>query len=144
MLISAYAFEYIGGLAPCQMCYWQRWTHFAVLGLGIAGLMLPRVKLMSWLIILALLTCAAMASYHAGVEYGWWEGPKTCLVGDAADPTGIETGSLFENLDTPIKGVDCSKPAWMFLGISMAGWNALASFGATILALLILRKDPKG
>ena len=141
MLLSAYAFEYIGGLAPCQLCYWQRYTHFAVLGLAIAGLLFPRAKLMSGLIILALLACALMGGYHAGVEYGWWEGPKTCLAG--SDVTGIDTGALFNNMSEPIEGIDCSKPTWVMLGISMAGWNALASLGATCLALLILRKDPK-
>jgi len=141
MLLSAYAFEYIGGLQPCQLCYWQRWTHFAVLGLGLGGLLLPRVKTMAWLTIIALAACAAMAAYHAGVEYSWWEGPSTCMAG--GDVSDIDPSAIFGELTEPLKGVDCSKPVWSMLGISMAGWNFLASLGATLLALLILRKDPK-
>jgi disulfide bond formation protein DsbB len=30
----------------------------------------------------------------------------------------------------------CDKAAWVFLGISMAGWNALVSLGLTLASLI--------
>ena len=137
MLAAAYLFQFVGGMAPCQMCYWQRWAHWTVLAFGLAGVIVPRVRIWPWLIILALLASSLVAGFHAGVEYGWWEGPKACT-GGGAGPT--DTSTVFGALAEPIDVVDCSEPAWVMLGISMAGWNALASFGAFLLSLIMTLK----
>ncbi|WP_164158246.1 disulfide bond formation protein B, partial [Sandarakinorhabdus rubra] len=43
LLAGAYGFELIGGLVPCEMCWWQRWALFAVLFLAADALLLGRV-----------------------------------------------------------------------------------------------------
>ncbi|MGB8622373.1 MAG: disulfide bond formation protein B, partial [Paracoccaceae bacterium] len=46
LLLGAFGFQYIGGLAPCELCLLQRWPHaaailFGVLALAIRGPALP-------------------------------------------------------------------------------------------------------
>ena len=140
MLLSAYAFQYIGGLPPCQMCHWQRWAHFAVLGFGVFALGAPRSPLGPWGVASALGASATIAGFHAGVEYGWWEGPKSCTNVAGADELGRVDGNFLQSLDAPMAIVDCSEAAWSMLGISMAGWNALASLGALVVVVVIAKQ----
>ena len=35
LLGGAYLSQYGFGLFPCEMCWWQRYPHFAALGLGL-------------------------------------------------------------------------------------------------------------
>jgi disulfide bond formation protein DsbB len=74
LLGGAYGFQYFGGLVACEMCWWQRYAHFAALGLAVAALVLPVKRLFVALSGLAIATAAAIGGYHAGVEYGWWKG----------------------------------------------------------------------
>ena len=139
MLGGAYAFQYLAGLAPCQMCHWQRWAHWCVVAFGLAGLFLPNRRLWGVMVASGLLASVIIAATHAGVEYGWWEGPKGCAAGSFEGlPAG---GDLFGSLADD-KVVDCAEPAWVFLGVSMAGWNALLSLGALLLVGLGIRRAP--
>lgn len=128
LLAAALAFQYLGGLAPCPMCLWQRWPHAAAVLLGLALLAVPS-RALAALGALAMLTGAGLGLYHAGVEQGWWEGPATCV---APDVGGLSPEQLLENiLAAPV--VRCDEIAWSLLGISMAGWNALASLALAVL-----------
>lgn len=40
LLLGALAFQYIGGMAPCALCIWQRWPHVVAL-LGTGALVWP-------------------------------------------------------------------------------------------------------
>ena len=140
MLAGAYAFQFIGGLAPCQMCYWQRWAHWLVVGVALLGLFLPNRRFWGVMAASGLLASVIIAGYHAGVEYAWWEGPKTCTAG-VPDLDAIRAGGdIFRNLGEA-EFVDCSKPAWSMLGISMAGWNALLSLGALAMVILGMKRS---
>jgi disulfide bond formation protein DsbB len=132
LLLGALGFQYLGGLAPCPLCVWQRVAHGAVIGLaGLALWRLP-IRLGLTLATLAMFAGAATAGYHLGVEQGW--------VGSACD--GGVGATTVEDLRSQImaqSGPACSQVAWAFLGISMAGWNgviSLALAGAGFLALL--------
>ena len=132
LLIGAWVFQYGFGYAPCQMCYWQRHAHKIVIGVAVLGLIAvyvgkPDIRLINALLVLALLGSAAMALWHVGVEYKWWEGPKTCASGPI-DLSTLGTGqSLLDSLNDPVKPPACSEAVWHFLGLSMAGWNMLIS-----------------
>ena len=80
LLLGAFAFQHLGGLAPCKLCLWQRWPHGAAIVIGVLALALPG-RLLPLLGALAALTTAAIGGYHTGVERGWWEGPTTCTSG---------------------------------------------------------------
>jgi disulfide bond formation protein DsbB len=150
MLCGAYAFEHIGGLAPCQMCYWQRHAHKLVMVVSLLAIaqsyfiknaMLRHVlsRLFLWLISAAFLVSFAYGFAHMGVEFGWWEGPKSCMV----TPGEIfSAGDLMESLKQKIDAPACSDVKWSFLGLSMAAWNALISLLAAILSLRFAYKGP--
>lgn len=130
LLLGALGFQYLGGLAPCEMCHWQRWAHLAVLALGGVALLAPRL----WpLPLLAMLVSAGLGLFHAGVEKKWWQGPTQCSAGFSASDDLL--GSI---LAAPL--VRCDQIAWSFLGLSMAGWNALISAAALVAAGYLWRR----
>jgi len=142
LLIGAWIFQYGFGYPPCQMCYWQRHAHKVVIGIAAAAIVMnitktgsPRIWL--WLIALALIASFAVAFWHVGVEYKWWEGPKTCMTD--VDVKTLNPGDLLSSLDDPVKLPACSDALWHFLGLSMAGWNALISLGAAVLTFISMK-----
>ena len=122
ILTAALASQYVGGLAPCELCIWQRWPHLAAAVLGVAYLLAGRNAL-GWLAAAALVAGTAIAVYHVGVEQGVWEGPQTCS-GDALSELA---GSSLLDFSQPVNVVRCDEVAWSWLGLSMAAWNAVLS-----------------
>jgi disulfide bond formation protein DsbB len=123
LLLGALAFQYIGGLYPCVLCMYQRWPHLAAV---IVGLIALRVKgpALPVLGALAALTTAGVGVFHVGVEQQWWAGLQQCAVNTLGDV------SMTDLLNTDIDvgaAASCDKIAWSLFGISMAGWNVLAS-----------------
>lgn len=144
LLCGAWFFEYVLGYAPCTMCYWQRHAHKVVLGVALLSLIYGRVKggVPLWgvaLIVLAFLGSVYFAGWHVGVERGIFEELKICTSGPTQLPSS--GADLMNALEGKIKPPACSEVVWSFLGLSMAGWNLLASlFGAAIGGLVIARR----
>ena len=136
LLAAGFGFQYLGGMAPCKLCLWQRWPHSGVIVLSLLGAigMLP-IRLTFLLIALSAAVTAGIAGYHVGVEQQFWPGPTSCSGTSAAMSTSELLDSL---LATPV--VRCDEIAWSFAGISMAGWNMLFSAGLAGFALLSRRK----
>jgi disulfide bond formation protein DsbB len=142
LLLGALAFQFIGGLAPCQLCIEQRWPHVVAVVMGLAAgcaLFLYRaglVRLLSAGGALAALTTAGLGVYHTGVERGWWPGPDTCSAG--GDIGGLSSEDLLNQiLAAPV--IRCTDVQWDMLGLSMASWNALASFGLAVIWVMAAR-----
>ncbi|TYO90807.1 disulfide bond formation protein B [Oceanicella actignis] len=129
LLAGAFGFQHLGGLAPCELCIWQRWPHAAAIALGAAALALGARAWLCAAGALSMAAGAAIAFYHTGVERGWWQGPQTCSGG----PDGaLNTDELLRQImAAPV--VRCNEVAWEFLGLSMASWNGLASAGLALL-----------
>lgn len=122
LLLGAFGFQMMG-YAPCKMCIWQRWPHAVAIVIGVVAFFVPRAGLL-YLGALAALTTAAIGVFHAGVELKWWEGPTTCTSGDISN---LSTDELMTQImNAPV--IRCDEIAWQFMGISMAGWNAILSF----------------
>ena len=137
MLGGAFAFQYIGSLAPCVLCLYQRYPHVATIIFGIMALALinhsPKVS--RWLCILAglaLLTSAGIGLFHVGVEHRWWEGTAEC--GATATPDSLEALKA-QLMNQPV--VQCGDIAWEMFGISMAGYNLLLSALAGCLTIIL-------
>lgn len=128
LLAGAYMFQALG-YAPCKMCLWQRWPHFAAVGLGLVALVRPS-RIVAACGMLALLATAGVGVFHSGVERGWWQGPASCSGG--SDLGGLSGADLLSTEVTD-RVVMCDQVAWSFAGLSMASWNAVFSF---LLALL--------
>lgn len=148
LLLGALAFQYLGGLDPCVLCLWQRWPHGVVAVLGLAGFFAvggDRGRAaVSALLALVLVAGAGIAAFHVGVEQGWWEGTAACTGGGATAAGGLSASDLRQQLlSEPV--VRCDAVAWSLFGISMAGWNGLASLalaGAGMLAAIRLHRNP--
>lgn len=136
LLAGALAFQYIGLLAPCALCLWQRWPHAAAVLIGLLGLAVPG-RLVPVLGALAALTTAAIGGFHVGVEYGWWEGLATC---SGSSITGVAVDDLLNPDLAMAAPIRCDAVAWSLLGISMAGWNMLLSLGLAGVWLAAARK----
>lgn len=133
MLLGAFGFQHLGGLAPCKMCLWQRWPHAAAVGIG-ALIALTGERSLAWFGALAAATTGAIGVFHAGVEWKWWEGPSSCTGGGTG--LGGLSGSDLLSTDAPVALVMCDDIVWQFLGLSMAGWNAVISFALAALWIM--------
>lgn len=137
LLAGAYVAEYGFGLYPCEMCWWQRYPHFAALALAGLAFLAPPARLWTGLAGLALLVSAGIGLFHAGVEYKWWKGVTSCARIVPSEPGASPLEAI---MNTPM--ISCDEPQWTLFGISLAGFNFLFSAlaGLAVMAL-IARKD---
>ena len=131
LLAGAYGSEYWGGLHPCEMCWWQRYAHFAALPFAALAMVVGagRGRALLWLAAAAIAASGAIGVYHAGVELGYFEGFTQCT----AQASGSVEDLLKSVFEAPL--VRCDDIQWSFLGVSMAGWNAILSLSAALLIL---------
>jgi disulfide bond formation protein DsbB len=129
-LAGAWFFKLVLDIRPCPLCLEQRYAYYLALPLGAlvafaAMRGAPRPVLLAGLaiLVLAALGNAWLGGYHAGVEWGLWQGPTDCT-----GPVGNlgSAGNLLERLDT-VKVIRCDEVQWRFLGLSLAGYNVLIS-----------------
>ena len=132
LLGGAYISQYGFGLYPCQMCWWQRYAHFAALALAALALA-RRSDALAWLAALAIVIGGLLGAFHAGVEYHWWEGLTACSTTARAGGDPLEA-----IMNAPI--VRCDVAPWDLLGISLAGWNFLISSAAALLIAILLKR----
>jgi disulfide bond formation protein DsbB len=126
VLGTALASEYWGGLAPCELCLLQRWPWAAAIVIAFVVVLVGERARLDWVAFLLALVFAVsvvFAFYHVGVEQHWFAGPTACTAG----PGGAMT---LEQMKQQILGtapVLCDRPAWTLFGVSLAGFNLLAS-----------------
>lgn len=142
MLGGAYAFQYLGGLHPCEMCWWQRYAHMAAIPLAVIAYATSRRACVSagftGLAGLAIGLGGIIGLFHAGVEYGWWQGLTAC----STTPAGSDAADMLSQImATPI--TRCDVAPWTMLGISMAGYNGILSGAAALAILALLLKGRK-
>lgn len=134
LLAGAFGSEYFGGLHPCEMCWWQRYAHMVALffaGLAFAGpAQSPRSRTLVLLAALGIAVSGAIGVYHAGVEAKIFEGFTRCTA--LSTTKGESTAELLHQIShAPL--IRCDDVQFRFLGISMAGWNAILSLGGAAL-----------
>lgn len=139
LVAGAYGFQYIGGLFPCEMCWWQRYAHFAALGFAVLAFVLPVPRLMTALAGLGIAASAGIGAYHAGVEYGWWKGLTECTSAIKFGAGGDDP--LAAIMAAPL--IRCDVVQWKMLGISMAGYNAIISGVAALAVFALLARKGK-
>lgn len=135
--------QYFGGLHPCEMCYWQRYPHAAAIVLALLSFTGPapstRARVLVLLAALAIAVSGAIGVYHAGVEAKVFEGFTQCT---ASATRGMSTADILKQI-THAPVVRCDEVQFRFLGISMAGWNAILSLGAAAAILLLSLKSAR-
>ena len=136
LLGGAYISQYGFGLYPCEMCWWQRYPHFVALPLAALALLRPPGKPLVGLAALAVLISGLIGGYHAGVEYGWWQGFTACT-------SMVQTGgnALDAILNAPM--IRCDQVQWELFGISLAGFNFLISTVGALLVFALLARSAR-
>ncbi len=139
-LATALASQHWGGLQPCVLCIYQRYAYLGAAAFGLLGLIAgPRSgarRAAVALAGLAFLTGAAIATFHVGVEQLWWRGTTGCHA-PAFDPNASIADLRKQLLETDF--VACDEVQWSLFGISMAGYNVLASLGLALACLWAAR-----
>ena len=136
---GALAFQHIGGYIPCKLCYEQRMPYYVGAPLMLLALLGALAKLPGVATRILLLAGAALMAYglylgvyHSGVEWGWWPGPTDCGMVVAPPDTGGR--GVLDALNSVIPP-SCDEAALRILGLSLAGWNAIASLCLGLVAL---------
>ena len=122
LLLGALAFQYLGGLPPCKLCYWQRYPHMLAIIFGVI-FYYTSIGTIAVIPAVAELSSEGVGEYHFGIEKEFWPGPNTCSSGII---NNISTDALIEQImSAPL--TKCDEVLWSFLNISMAGWNTIFS-----------------
>lgn len=140
LMLGALGSQFLGGLYPCEMCHWQRWPHYAAIPLALLAILLraqPAGRLLLALAALAILASGAIGVFHAGVEYGWWEGLTTCST--VAGSAGNADDMLRNIMGAPL--IRCDQAQWTLAGISLAGFNAIFSICAAITIFVLMTRS---
>lgn len=133
ILSSAYSAQYIGGLRPCILCLYERIPWFVTGGLMLVTILMqfsgPMRRMILLIASFAMLAGAALGGYHVGVEQGYFQPPTTCSA--TSTPHSLEElRALLETTMPP----RCDEISWSMFGISLAGYNAIASFAMAVVA----------
>jgi disulfide bond formation protein DsbB len=139
LLAVAHGFETFGHMAPCELCLHQREGYWIALGVAVVGIVASRIRraapqAFTLLLGLIFLGEAALAAFHAGVEWRWWPGPASCTGGHGV----VKPSDMMALLKgVKIAVVQCDQAAWRLLGLSMAGWNALVALALGLASLFV-------
>jgi disulfide bond formation protein DsbB len=142
VLVVVLLSQYWGGLAPCELCLLERWPWGAAVVIAFIATMVGSRPALPWVALLltaVFAISAAFAIYHVGVEQRWFAGPTACT----ARTTAAQTVEQLKAQLLHQQPVRCDEPAWTLFGISLAGWNLLASLimtGCCLAAFLRFRR----
>jgi disulfide bond formation protein DsbB len=149
-IAGAWFFELVLKLKPCPLCLEQRWPYYIAVPLALiiavaAWRRAPRMIVVGGLIVLAfvMLWGAYLGVFHAGVEWKLWTGPTDCSGAAELGPAS----DFMKRLQGSINIQRCDEAAWRFLGLSLAGYNALIAAALALIALCgaaVARRQPYG
>ena len=138
VLGTALLSQYWGGLAPCELCLLQRWPWRVAIVVSLVLLLVGNRPALPWVALLLAVVFgvgAALAAYHVGVEQHWFAGPSACTTSTAA--------ATLEDMKRQILGTQavlCDQVQWSLYGVSLAGWNLLASLAMAAICALVFRR----
>jgi disulfide bond formation protein DsbB len=138
-LLGAWFFQYVLHYPPCPLCLEERVPYYvsiplaaAIAGGATAGWPRKLLAIGFAVIAIAMLYDAGLGIYHAGVEWKWWPGPQAC---SGTFNALSAAGNLLERAQSA-HIVRCDVAAWRFLGLSLAGWNALIVLALAVVAAI--------
>lgn len=137
---GALLFQYVGKLEPCELCLLGRWPYYIGIPLlvvaAIGGNRRAVAVSVFAIVGLVFLAGAGLSFYHVGVEQHWFPGPTECTA-TATEATSIEALKAQLMAQEPVR---CDVVQWSLFGISLAGWNFIASLGLAALSAASLRR----
>ncbi len=133
------------GYAPCELCLTERYAFYANVALAaLAAWLASRsshaaARALFVLIALIFLANVGLSVYHVGVEQHWWPGPSACT---GALNAPVDVHDLLKQLNAA-RVVRCDEVQLRVLGLSLAGWDAIACAALAIYAGLAARLAPQ-
>lgn len=144
VILSALGLEYFGHYIPCELCLKERIPYYvgipaAILAILSAGLKMPATttRVLIGIVVIAMLIGAGLSVYHAGVEWKFWEGPSSCTA--SLNTISKSAGDLLSDLSIQHEP-SCSEAALRILGLSLSGWNVVATLVLAALGIFAVRK----
>ena len=136
MLLSAFYLEYFHGALPCDLCITQRWFHGAIIAYSFVVIfIIKKTQISKYLLLLSgavlWLSSSLAGLYHFGIELSFWPGPDEC---SSNIDFSKDTLTYLLNKST----IKCDEILFEMFGLSLAGWNALASFFIFLLASILV------
>jgi disulfide bond formation protein DsbB len=135
-ILGAWFFQYVLEYKPCPLCLEERYAYYFGIPLAVLVVLGESVGSSRKVLLLALFAVAAgmlwntgLSAFHAGVEWKWWPGPRDC----SGPLESLGAGNLLRDLQS-INIARCDDAAWRFLGISLAGYDALISLTLAAIA----------
>ena len=128
ILLAALYYQYVEHLLPCELCYIERVPHVLIAIFGLLTFWVKRARLrVGLMVFLAFLAFVdtGISLYHVGIEERLWAAPGACASDLSLATTVEEARNQILNATVSIP---CDIVVWRFLGISMAGWNAIICF----------------
>jgi disulfide bond formation protein DsbB len=140
VILGALFIEHGLGYPPCKLCLMQRWPFYAALPLALLAYVIAGPLRMEnaarpafGMLAAIFMVSVALGAHHAGVEWGWWQGPADC--GGRVQTGPASAADLLSAMETT-KIIACTEAPFRVMGLSLAGWNAMISF---VLATLAIR-----
>lgn len=141
LVVVAFVFEYGFGAEPCRMCWWQRYGHWAMVGVGLVGLYMPlSFTFKRALLLVPVLVGGAVAVYQSLGQMGYVELPAFC--GGNTDSLSSAT-DLLKSLQGYVPAPSCSDIGMTVMGLSFAQWNVLVMLGFASAITLTFFIKPK-
>jgi len=129
-ILFALVLQFGFGLAPCNLCLWERWPYLVALAAAVGALIVDAPRAGLGAMALILLGGTLLAGYHVGVEQGLFALPEGCASAGRAQSLDELRQML---IDAPPR---CDQVNAQFLGISLAAWNLVLSATLTLLCLV--------
>jgi len=118
--------QYWGGLQPCELCLMERWPYYVAIAIAFLALAFPAIgwsRTALLLLAVVFVVSAGLGFYHVGVEYHWFRGPTACTNNGDVPQTLEQLKQMLAHTQV----VMCDQVQWSLGGISLAGWNFIAS-----------------
>jgi disulfide bond formation protein DsbB len=131
--------QYVQGFQPCELCLRERWPWYAIVAVGLIGLLIPSRGMLA-LIGVLFIVAAGLGGHHVGVEQHWWPGPSACTGGASGAQTIDELRAFLHGQ----QAVMCDAITWRLFGLSMATYNFLVSLAAGLAALFVASRIRHG
>ncbi|MCC2646991.1 MAG: disulfide bond formation protein [Rickettsiaceae bacterium] len=141
IVLSAIFVEYALKHKACILCLYQRIPYIIIFAISALSLFSSRLyKIAFFMNFLALIASAILASYHFGIEQGFFSETANCL---SKTPIVTNDTSDILKLIEDTAAVSCKNVSFTILGLSMAFWNIIASLTLLIFSVITYAKTKK-
>ncbi|HYB55818.1 MAG TPA: disulfide bond formation protein B [Alphaproteobacteria bacterium] len=138
---GAFLFQYVGGLAPCILCIYERYPYGVAIALALIALRLRDGRARGAALLfcaLAFAVDAGISAFHVGVEQHWWEGTAACT-GSVVSGAAASLEALRQQImNAPV--ARCDRIPWSLFGISLVGYNLLITLALAVFSLHAARR----